>query len=160
MEDLLQEEVVKLEEELTKLKSAIEYIESAKFSIEAASKIINTISKLKEEFENLSEKAYRILEKIDKIDFPARFDKIDANISSSNQKITESLAKIESNERVVRDELKSLSKTLLGEMHDNSNNISAHFTNQSKGIKTIQVGVILIVVLMVIFGVVSFLKII
>ena len=80
MEDLLKEEVIKLEGELTKLKTAVEYIETAKISIESASKIINTIVELKTEFDELSGKAYSLIDKLNKVDFPSRLERIDSNL--------------------------------------------------------------------------------
>ena len=158
MEDQLQGEVVKLEEELNKLRSAIEYIESAKLSIEAASKIINTITKMKDEFEKLSDRAYQLIQKLDKIDFPSRLDKLDSNINSTNQNITESLARIESNERSVRDELKTTSKSILNEIHESSRNIFNEFTNQTKAIRGIQYVLIIIFSLLFALGMFTYFK--
>jgi hypothetical protein len=158
MEDQLQVEVVKLEEELSKLKSAVEYIESAKLSIESASKIINTITKMKEEFEKLSISAHLIIQKLDKIDFPSRLDKLDSNISSANQNITESLGRVESNERGVRDELKSSSKSVLNEINDSSRNIFNEFTNQTKAIRGIQYVLIIIFSLLFALGMFTYFK--
>ncbi|HLG32999.1 MAG TPA: hypothetical protein VI362_08140 [Ignavibacteriaceae bacterium] len=154
----MQVEVVKLEEELNKLRSAVEYIESAKLSIEAASKIINTITKMKEEFEKLSNSAHLIIQKLDKIDFPARLDKLDTNINSTNQNLSDSLTRIESNERVVRDELRSTSKTILNEINDSSRNIFTEFTNQTKAIRGVQIVLVIIFSLLFALGMFSYFK--
>jgi hypothetical protein len=158
MEDQLQVEVVKLEEELGKLKSAVEYIESAKLSIEAASKIISTIMKMKEEFEKLSNKAFLLIQKMDQIDFPQRLDKIDSHIASVNQSFTDSLARIESNEKIIKDELKVTSKTVINEINDSSRNMFAEFSNLTKSVKGIQLVLIIVFTLLFALGVFTYLK--
>jgi exonuclease VII small subunit len=142
MEDLLQVEIVKLEEELTKLKSAVEYIETAKISIEAASKIINTIIKLKEEFDELSAKAYTLIDRMDKIDFPGRLDKIDSKILSVSNEIHSLETRIEAGSKAVSLELKTVSKSILSEVGTNRNDILFYLKKQSKNIKTIHFSII------------------
>ena len=151
MEDLLQEEVVKLEEELTKLKSAVEYIETAKISIEAASKIINTIIKLKEEFEQLADRAIVLIDKLDKIDFPSRLDKIDSKVLSVSNEIQSLETRIESSNKAFSMELKSGSKSMITEVGNTKNDILFQLKKQSKEIKIVQYGII---------GVFSFLMIV
>lgn len=159
MDDLLQEEIVKLEGELTKLKSAVEYIETAKISIEAASKIINTIIKLKDEFDKLSEKAYILIEKVDQVNFPARFDKIDSRLSTLINGLETLQPRIETGNKAVVLETKALSKNMLSEMGDSRNNILLRLDQQSKNIKTATIGVIATFVLLIMFGVLFYLNI-
>jgi len=142
MEDLLQVEVVKLEEELTKLKSAVEYIETAKISIEAASKIINTIIKLKEEFDKLAERTIVLIDKMDKIDFPSRLDKIDSKVLSVNNEIKSLETRIEAINKAFSLELKSGSKSIMSEVGNTKNDILFHLKKQSKEIKIVQYGII------------------
>jgi cell division protein ZapA (FtsZ GTPase activity inhibitor) len=142
MDDLLQEEVVKLEEELTKLKSAVEYIETAKISIEAASKIINTIIRLKEEFDKLAERTIVLIDKMDKIDFPSRLDKIDSKVLSVSNEIQSLETRIESSNKAFSMELKSGSKSMITEVGNNKNDILFHLKKQSKEIKIVQYGII------------------
>jgi hypothetical protein len=158
MEDQLQVEVVKLEEELGKLKSAVEYIESAKLSIESASKIINTIMKMKEEFDKLSNKAVLLIQKMDQIDFPHRLDKIDSHISSVSQNFTDSLARIESNEKIIKDELKNSSKSVINEINDSSRNMFGEFANLLKAVKGVQLVLIIVFALLFALGVFTYLK--
>ena len=142
MEDLLQIEVVKLEEELTKLKSAVEYIETAKISIEAASKIINTIIKLKEEFDKLAERTIVLIDKMDKIDFPSRLDKIDSKVLSVNNEIKSLETRIEAINKAFSLELKSGSKSMINEVGNTKNDILFYLKKQTKEIKTVQYGII------------------
>ena len=159
MEDLLQEEIVKLEEELTKLKSAVEYIETAKISIEAASKIINTIIKLKEEFDKLSEKAYILIDKLDKVDFPSRLDKIDSKVLSVSNDIHSLETRIEASNKALSLELKSGSKSIISEVGNTKNDILFHLKKQSKEVKNLQVGLIGVFVFVIIIGVLFYLNI-
>ena len=142
MDDLLQEEVVKLEEELIKLKSAVEYIETAKISIEAASKIINTIIKLKEEFDKLSEQAYNLISKLDKVDFPSRLDKIDSKVSAVSNDIHALETRIESSNKAFTLELKSGSKSMITEVGNTKNDIVFQLKKQSKDINKLQLIII------------------
>lgn len=142
MDDLLQEEVVKLEEELTKLKSAVEYIETAKISIEAASKIINTIVRLKEEFDKLADRAIVLIDKMDKIDFPSRLDKIDSKVLSISNEIQSLETRIESSNKAFSMELKSGSKSMITELGNTKNDILFHLKKQTKEIKIVQYGII------------------
>ena len=159
MEDLLQEEVVKLEEELTKLKSAVEYIETAKISIEAASKIINTIIKLKEEFDKLAERAIVLIDKLDKIDFPSRLEKIDSKILSISNEVHSLETRIESSGKALSLELKTVSKNVATEVGNNKNDILFHLKKQSKEIKMIQYGLIGGFAFLVIVVVLSYLNV-
>jgi cell division protein ZapA (FtsZ GTPase activity inhibitor) len=159
MEDLLQEEVVKLEEELTKLKSAVEYIETAKISIEAASKIINTIIKLKEEFDKLAQRANVLIDKLDKIDFPSRLDKIDSKVLAVSNDIHALETRIEASNKAFTLELKSGSKSMISEVGNTKNDIVFQLKQQSKEIKMVQYGIIGVFAIIVIVGVLSYFKI-
>jgi len=159
MDDLLQEEVVKLEEELTKLKSAVEYIETAKISIEAASKIINTIIKLKEEFDKLAERAIVLIDKLDKIDFPSRLDKIDSKVLAVSNDIHALETRIEASNKAFTLELKSGSKSMISEVGNTKNDIVFQLKKQSKEIKIVQYGIIGVFAFLVIIGVLFYFNI-
>ena len=159
MEDLLQEEIVKLEEELAKLKSAVEYIETAKISIEAASKIINTIIKLKEEFDRLSEKAYILISKIDKVDFPGRLDKIDSKMVSLGNEFQALQTRVESGDKTLSTDMKALSKSILSEMGDYKHKILDRLERQTKDIKLIHYSIMGALAFAVIVGVLFYLKV-
>jgi hypothetical protein len=142
MEDILQEEIVKLEEELTKLKSAVEYIETAKLSIESASKIINTIVKMKEEFDRLSEKAYALISKMDKIDFPGRLEKIDSKLVSLGNEFQALQTRVEAGDKNLSADMKSLSKSISSDVGDTKAKILYRLEMQSRDIKMINYGII------------------
>ena len=159
MQELLNEEIIKLGEELTKLKSAVEYIETAKISIESASKIINTIVALKKEFEVLSGKAYSLIDKLDNVDFPARLDRIDSNLITVSTEIQEVKSRIETGDKALTLEIKALSRNILSGATDNNNNILSRIDEQSKQIKTIHLGTVITIIFIVTLGVLFYLKI-
>ena len=159
MEDILKDEIVKLEGELTKLKSAVEYIETAKISIEAASKIINTIITLKEDFDKLSEKAVTLINKLDNVDFPGRLNNIDSKLLSVSTEIQELKTRIETGDRALILEMKSLSRNILSEVEDNKNKILDQLEKQSKDIKIVHLSIVVAFVLFVTLGVLFYLKV-
>jgi len=159
MEDLLQVEIVKLEDELSKLKSAVEYIETAKISIESASKIINTISKLKEEFETLSGKAYLLIDKLDKVDFPARLEKLDSRISSVTNELGALKTNTEAINKTIYSEMKISSKNILSELSDSRNNILTRLEKQSKDIKIVHISIVITLFLITTLGILFYLNI-
>ena len=159
MQELLNEEIIKLGEELTKLKSAVEYIETAKISIESASKIINTIVALKKEFEVLSGKAYSLIDKLDNVDFPTRLDRIDSNLITVSTEIQEIKSRIETGDKALTLEMKALSRNILSEATNNNNNILSRIDEQSKQIKTIHLGTVITIFFIVTLGVLFYLKI-
>ncbi len=159
MQELLNEEIIKLGEELTKLKSAVEYIETAKISIESASKIINTIVELKKEFEVLSGKAYSLIDKLDNVDFPTRLDRIDSNLITVSTEIQEVKSRIETGDKALTLEMKALSRNILSGATDNNNNILSRIDEQSKQIKTIHLGTVITIIFIVTLGVLFYLRI-
>ncbi|MBT8377687.1 MAG: hypothetical protein KJN64_00495 [Ignavibacteria bacterium] len=159
MEDILQEEVIKLEEELDKLKSAVEYIETAKISIESASKIINTIVELKKDFDELSGKAYSIIDKLNKVDFPSRLDRIDSNLVKVSTEVQDIKSTIEAGDKAVTMEMKALSRNLLSQTNDNKNKILVRLDKQSKEIKINFLGIMFTIIFIVALGALFYLKI-
>ncbi len=159
MQELLNEEIIKLGEELTRLKSAVEYIETAKISIESASKIINTIVALKREFEALSGKAYSLIDKLDNVDFPTRLDRIDSNLITVSTEIQEIKSRIETGDKALTLEMKALSRNILSGATDNNNNILSRIDEQSKQIKTIHLGTVITIIFIVTLGVLFYFKI-
>jgi hypothetical protein len=159
MEDILKEEVIKLEGELSKLKTAVEYIETAKISIESASKIINTIVELKKEFDELSGKAYSIIDKLNKVDFPLRLDRIDSNLIKVSTEIQDIKSTIEAGDKAVTMEIKALSRNLLSQTIDNKNKILVRLDRQSKEIKTNFLGIMFTIIFIVALGALFYLNI-
>ena len=159
MEDFLKEEVITLDEELTRLKSAVEYIETAKISIESASKIINTIVALKKEFEALSGKAYTLIDKLDKVDFPTRLDRIDSKLLTVSTEIQQIKSTIETGDKALTMEMKALSRNILSGANDTKNKVLSRLDKQSKEIKANHFGIMIIIIFIVALGVLFYLDI-
>lgn len=159
MEDILKEEVIKLEGELTKLKTAVEYIETAKISIESASKIINTIVELKTEFDELSGKAYTLIDKLNKVDFPSRLDRIDSNLVKVSTEIQEMKSWIETGDKALKMEMKAFSKNVLSVTNDNKNKVINRIDKQSREIKANRLGIWINIIFIIALGVLFYLNI-
>jgi paraquat-inducible protein B len=159
MEDILKEEVIKLEGELTKLKTAVEYIETAKISIESASKIINTIVELKTEFDQLSSKAYSLIDKLNKVDFPSRLERIDSNLVKVSTEIQEMKSWIETGDKALKMEMKAFSKNVLSVTNDNKNKVISRIDKQSREIKANRLGIWINIIFIVALGVLFYLNI-
>ena len=126
--------LVELEEELIKLKKAVEYIEGAKTIVTSAEKSVKLIETLLKEYTSMKETAKTLILKIDKIDFPSRLDKMDFTISSINQNISNTQARIESVERNIKDEVRSRSNDLNKIIEYSFKNMGELFKNQNKKI--------------------------
>jgi paraquat-inducible protein B len=159
MEDILKEEVIKLEGELTKLKTAVEYIETAKISIESASKIINTIVELKKDFDVLSGKIYSLIDKLNKVDFPTRLDRIDSNILKVSTEIQDIKSWIETRDKALTMEMKALSRNLVSQTNENKNKILIRLDKQSREIKTNRLEIMIAIIFIVALGVLFYLNI-
>lgn len=159
MEDILKEEVIKLEGELTKLKTAVEYIETAKISIESASKIINTIVELKKEFDELSGKAYSLIDKLNKVDFPTRMDRIDSKLLTVSTEIQEIKSWIETGDKALKMEMKAFSKNVLSVTNDNKNKVINRIDKQSREIKANRLGIMIVIIFIVALGALFYLNI-
>ncbi len=108
MEDKLHIKLVEFEEELSKLKKAVDFIDAAKTTTEAAGTVVKNFIDLKSEFENLSDRIKKLVNEVDKVDFPSRLDKVDVTISAINSNISNLQARIESLERNIKDALDNI----------------------------------------------------
>jgi len=160
MSERMHSNLVELEEELIKLKKAVEYIEGAKTIVTSAEKSVKLIETLLEEYTSMKETAKTLILKIDKIDFPSRLDKMDFTISSINQNISNTQARIESVERNIKDEVRSRSNDLNKIIEYSFKNMGELFKNQNKKITVIIFlnVIILLAIILIIVG--HYLKII
>ena len=160
MSERMHSNLVELEEELIKLKKAVEYIEGAKTIVTSAEKSVKLIETLLKEYTSMKETAKTLILKIDKIDFPSRLDKMDFTISSINQNISNTQARIESVERNIKDEVRSRSNDLNKIIEYSFKNMGELFKNQNKKITVIIFlnVIILLAIILIIVG--HYLKII
>ena len=93
-----------LEEELNDLKNASDLIQQAGDAAELTRKTSEALNKVTKD---LVQAVNRFLEKVDKIDFPTRLDKVDATISGINAGIQNIQSRFDSIERNLKDDFKS-----------------------------------------------------
>ena len=122
-----------LEEELSKIKSASELIQDAKDTAEKTISETKTIlsdliknskkatdSAIKEskKLNNAATEVFIVVDdlmnKLDKVDFPIRLDKLDTTVSGINSSIQNVLGRFDSVERNLKDDLKIILYLLIG----------------------------------------------
>lgn len=91
--------------ELEKLKSATEHIEESK---EAARKATEAATMFIVAVGAITEPTKRLVEKLDKVEFPSRLDKLDANISALHMGFQTLQGRIDGLERNLKDELNTV----------------------------------------------------
>ena len=104
--DLLEKSVSHLQQEL---KNKLEKFDTDSEKILTAYQTqINEISKILDSYSDLVSRTQHFLDKLNKIDFPMRLDKLDLTISGINQSVLNALMRVETLERNVKDENKNL----------------------------------------------------
>jgi len=116
MNENIHQELIKLQDELSRLKSAVDHIDQAKEASltatdDAESDVLMT-TKVSEDYKNLAMKSEELVQEIDSIDFPARLDKLDANIAGINAGVQNINSRGDSLERNLSDIINSGVKEL------------------------------------------------
>ncbi|HOX83099.1 MAG TPA: hypothetical protein PLS08_08710, partial [Chryseolinea sp.] len=75
-----------------------------------------TIKTLVDKYKLLAAETNKLVEKIDKVDFPVRLDKLDATVSSINQGLQNTQQRIGDVERNLKDDLQAKSKDMVGKI--------------------------------------------
>lgn len=149
MEELLNQQLAELEVNLNILKSSVEYIAQAKGNAKqisaAASNVVESLKDIQKEYNLLRSINDKLLEKIDKIDFPSRLDKLDVTVATINQNISNLQSRLEKifNELDSKlSENKNIIVSKIGETYKDLNNtlsaVQSTLTHHSKGIKFIK----------------------
>ncbi len=92
-----------IEVELEKLKSATEHIEESK---EVAREVVEAARLFHHAVAAITEPTQRLVERLDKVDFPSRLDKLDANISALHMGFQTLQGRVDGLERTLKDEFK------------------------------------------------------
>lgn len=92
-----------IEVELEKLKSATEHIEESK---EVAREVVEAARLFHDAVAAITEPTQRLVERLDKVDFPSRLDKLDANISALHMGFQTLQGRVDGLERTLKDEFK------------------------------------------------------
>ena len=90
-----------LEEELKKVKTANDMVSITQ---EAADKIIKESKELNKTTKKLNSSAEKLTKNLDKVDFPARLDKLDSTVSGINSGIQNIQGRFDSVERNLKDD--------------------------------------------------------
>jgi len=103
---------------------------------ESSEEIINDQKKILEKTSKLVESNTILIEKIEKVDFPSRLDKIDVSVSSINQSNLNILMKLENMEKSIKeDNDRKMEK------------VNEKLTIQKESIKLIKIGLIVVIVI-------------
>ncbi|EDN66345.1 hypothetical protein BGP_3077 [Beggiatoa sp. PS] len=130
--DLLEKSVSHLQQEL---KNKLEKFDTDSEKILTAYQTqINEISKILDSYSDLVSRTQHFLDKLNKIDFPMRLDKLDLTISGINQSVLNALMRVETLERNVKDENKNLlvqieSQDKKNQSHSSTSLITIGFIN-------------------------------
>lgn len=83
------------------------------------------ITSLTNEYRLIADATTRLIEKIDKVDFPTRLDKVDATVSSINQGLQNVQQRIGDLERNIKDDLHAKTNTVTGQIDKMDNTVAA-----------------------------------
>lgn len=136
------------QDELEKLKTAADEIKDAgkvaKESSELSGKILKTFGEFIEPTSNL-------IDKIEKVDFPIRLDKLDVAITSINSGMNNLIQRTDTVEREIKDKIDSKTAEI-------NNNINSLLEKQKSEIKTLKVFSVISIILMIILLVIVLVK--
>ena len=118
---LLNEALADLEKELEALKLSAAHIEKSKSAAETA---IQAAEKFQKSASALSKPIHEVIERINNVDFPSRFDKLDATVSAMQAGLQNIQGRIDGLERTVKDEISDLEKMVVKSALRNERKIS------------------------------------
>lgn len=176
MIEQIHEELAKLQSELSRLDNAVKHIEYAKQLAKDITKNghelqdrykeqLREVRDLTNKYQELAERTEKLIDKIDKVDFPIRLDKLDAAVTTINQGLQNTQAKLENLGRDLKDEIKEVQKILSDKLDKNQkeNNdkfaalqsymtefkteVNNQFSINQKGIKLLKIFAIIIIIL-------------
>jgi chromosome segregation ATPase len=130
MKEQIHNELASLQSELSRLNSAVKHIEDAKQLAknitengqELQAKYKEQLQEVKElttKYQELVGRAERLIDKIDKVDFPIRLDKLDNAVTAINQGVQNTQGKLENIGRDLKDEIKELKANLTAKIEGN-----------------------------------------
>jgi uncharacterized phage infection (PIP) family protein YhgE len=125
----------KLKTELSKLEPAVKHLQDADRNtaslIELTAKLTLIANSVTQIYDKLVESNEKLLDDINKIDFPKRFDKLDATVSSINQGLQNTQTRIGDLERNIKDDLMAKTKDLISKVETIESNLKQKFEKQS-----------------------------
>jgi len=107
----------KLKTELSKLEPAVTHLDKANESVQSllkiTDKLLPMILELQKENTKLNESSTRLVEKIEKVDFPSRFNKLEDRVSSINQGLQNTQTRISEIEGNLKDDIQTKSNEVI-----------------------------------------------
>jgi hypothetical protein len=127
MSDNIHTQLEKLKTELSKLEPAVIHLQKADEAVKEIQsivvKLIPLIDELRQENNKLTASNSKLIEKIDKVDFPSRLEKVDATVSSINQGLQNTQSRLGDLERNIKDDNISKTKEIVSSV-DQVNNLT------------------------------------
>lgn len=154
MSDNIHTQLEKLKTELSKLEPAVIHLQKADEAVKEIQsivvKLIPLIDELRQENNKLTASNTKLIEKIDKVDFPSRLDKVDATVSSINQGLQNTQSRLGDLERNIKDDNIAKTKEIVSSVDQVKNltkqlsesifqSISQKFETQRKANKQIKI---------------------
>lgn len=134
MKEQIHKELASLQSELSRLDGAVKHIEDAKRlskditenGQELQAKYKEQLQEVKDlttQYQELVGRAEKLIDKIDKVDFPTRLDKLDASVTGINQGLQNTQGKLENIGRDLKDEIKEMKTNLTTKIEGNHKEI-------------------------------------
>lgn len=138
----LNEALGTLQSELLRLKGAAEHIEQSK---EAAREAVESARHVGEAAVTLAGPTQTLVDRLDKVDFPSRLDKLDATVSALQTGFQNVQGRLDGLERNLKDDLRNvgtgiegLGKSVDAKANELTRTIAQHAENQAEAIKQLR----------------------
>lgn len=130
----------KLKTELNKLEPAVTHLQKADETVKSlqniTDKLLPMVIELQKENEKLAKSNSKLIDKIDKVDFPSRFDKVDATVSSINQGLQNTQTRIGDLEENLKDDIQAKTKDVTSKIEASENSLKQRIDNFEKTVTT------------------------
>jgi uncharacterized phage infection (PIP) family protein YhgE len=113
-------------ESTKKMSDATEQLSKSNSSFEKQIRVLLS------EYFGLRESTLRLIKKIESIDFPARFDKLDVTVSSINQGLLNTQQRLGELERNIKDDLQAKTKDVISKVDSLDSNLKQRIENFEK----------------------------
>jgi len=135
MKEQIHKELAVLQNELSRLDTAVKHIEEAKKLSQSITSIgqklnskyeeqLKEVNNLLIQYQGLATKTEELVEKIDKVDFPLRFEKLDIAVTTLNQGMQNTQMKIENLGRDLKDNLTIIKDDFLKKFEKNKKELT------------------------------------
>ncbi len=130
----------KLKTELNKLEPAVKHLQDADRNtatlislVDKLTLLVNSVLQIHENLINANE---TLIDKVDKVDFPIRLDKIDATVSAINHGLQNTQTRIGDLERNLKDDIQAKTKDVTSKIEASENSLKKRIDNFEKTVTT------------------------